>query len=269
MKNISNKIISFIAKDFKIELSYKMSFLLRIIGIFFSLFIWYFLAKWVEKVIVESNFNYNYFAFILVGIASSEFQNSGLRGFSEKLRHNQVTGTLEALFVTPTNSFLILWGNTLWEFIYSLINSFLFIFVGYIFFGVRINITSFIGIVIALILGYLSFSAIGILSSSFILIYKKGDPVNLAISSLSVLLAGVYYPTTILPNYLKVLSNLLPITHLLKVMRGMLLEGSHMSKYADSYLYLFIFSILFLPLSLIIFKIAYKVARIKGTLCYY
>jgi ABC-2 type transport system permease protein len=272
MNDMKDKILSFIGKDFKIELSYKMSFLMRIVGIFFSLSIWFFLARWVEKGIgnsIDLNFNYSYFAFILVGIASSEFQNSGLRGFSDKLRQNQVTGTLEALLVTPTNAFLILWGSTLWEFIYSFINSVLFICIGIIFFGVKISISSIGGILLALILSYMAFSSIGILSSSFILVYKKGDPINLAISSLSLLLAGIYYPQTILPDYLKLLAKLLPITHFLKIMRGLLLEGASIYEYADSYLYLLLFLIIFLPVSMIIFYFAYKIARIKGTLSYY
>lgn len=269
MQDFTDKILSFIVKDFKVELSYKMSFVLRVVGIFFSLLVWFFLAKWIQKGIVSSNFNYDYFAFILVGISCSEFQNGGLRGFSDKIRQNQVTGTLEALLATPTNLFLILWGSTLWEFIYSLFNSILFICVGVLFFGVKVSINSLPSVALALLLSYLAFSAIGILSSSFILVYKKGDPINLTISSLSLLLAGVYYPLSILPDYLKLISNFLPITHFLKIMRGALLEGSDIDKFASAYLYLFLFVVVLLPLSLIVFKLAYKAAKVKGTLCYY
>ncbi|OGF65205.1 MAG: hypothetical protein A2Y62_17730 [Candidatus Fischerbacteria bacterium RBG_13_37_8] len=267
---IIDKIASFIIKDLKIELSYKLSFILRLLGICVSLLVWYFLARWIgQGILAHSNFRYDYFAFVLIGIASTEFQNSGLKGFSEKLRQNQVTGTLEALLVTPTHPFLILWGNTLWEFFYSFLNSVVFIIIGVVLFGVKITISSIGSVFIALLLSYLAFSSLGVISSSFILLFKKGDPVNFAIAGFSTLLAGVYYPINILPEFLRVIANVMPVTHFLKIMRGLLLDGTSMSEHVASYLYLLVFFIVLLPLSMLVFSYSFKIARRQGTLSHY
>lgn len=263
-----DKLLSFILKDIKIEISYRFSFLLRILGIFVSLSIWYFLAKLIGKAIFPY-LKYDYFSYVIIGIASSEFQNAGLRGFSEKIRQNQLTGTLEALFVTPTNPFFILWGNTLWEFCYAFFYSLIFIILGITLFSIKINISSFFILIITLIIGYFAFSALGIISASFILIFKRGDPLNFALASFSTLLAGVYYPTEILPSMLKTASFFLPITHFLEIMRALLLAGSPFAAIKYSFIYLIIFSIILLPISVLCFKVAYEIALSKGTLSYY
>jgi len=263
-----DKLFSFIIKDIKIEISYKFSFLLKVGGIFVSLSIWYFLAKLVGKAVFP-HLKWDYFSYVLIGIASSEFQNAGLRGFSDKIRQNQLTGTLEALFITPTNPFYILWGNTLWEFCYAFFNSIVFIILGVLLFNIKINVSSFLILIIALMIGYFAFSALGVISASFVMIFKKGDPLNFALASLSTLLAGVYYPIEILPSPLRLLSNFLPITHFLRIMRELLLSGSPSSNVMNSLSYLIVFVILLLPLSLLSFKISYEIALRKGTLSYY
>lgn len=263
-----DKLFSFIIKDIKIEISYKFSFLLKIIGIFVSLSIWYFLAKLIGKAVFPY-LKCDYFSYVLIGIASSEFQNAGMRSFSDKIRQNQLTGTLEALFITPTNPFYILWGNTLWEFCYAFFHSVIFIILGVILFNIRINISSLLILIISLIIGYFAFSALGVISASFIMIFKRGDPLNFALASLSTLLAGVYYPVEILPSPLRLLSNFLPVTHFLKIMRELLLSGSPSETVMKSLIYLTTFVILLLPLSLLSFKISYEIALRKGTLSYY
>jgi len=265
-----DKILSFIAKDMKIELSYKFSFFLRIVGLIITLSIWYFLAKWIGKnIIAGTNFKYDYFAFVLVGLASTEFQNAGLRGFADKIRQNQLTGTMEALFVSPTEPFLIVWGNTLWEFCFSFVYSLIFLLIGVVLFGVEIKLSSFVGMIVVLGIAYFAFSAIGVISASFILLFKKGDPVNYAIAALSTLLAGVYYPISILPDYLRAISNFLPVTHFLKLTRGLLLDGFTISSLWGSIQYLSIFCLVLFPLSIIAFRYAYKISRIQGTLSHY
>jgi ABC-type polysaccharide/polyol phosphate export permease len=46
-------------------------------------------------------------------------------------------------------------------------------------------------------------TSIGFVSAAFILVFKKGDPLNWGFSVLSWLLGGVYYPITVLPEWLQ------------------------------------------------------------------
>ena len=54
---------------------------------------------------------------------------------------------------------------------------------------------------------------------------KRGDPFGWAIRVSSVVLSGVFYPTSVMPDWLHTISQLLPLTHALELIRRSLLNG--------------------------------------------
>ena len=125
------------------------------------------------------------------------------------------------------------------------------------------------GIVAGLILSIISFASIGIIAASVIMVIKRGDPVTGFVSGLASLIGGVYYPVEILPSWLQVIANLLPITYALRVMRLTLLLGASWADVAADLLVLALFSVLLLPLSLMLFRYAVERARADGSLAHY
>jgi ABC-2 type transport system permease protein len=122
---------------------------------------------------------------------------------------------------------------------------------------------------IILILTIICFSGLGIISASFIMIFKRGDPVNWVFGSVSALLGGVFYPITVLPIWLRFFSYLLPITYSLRGMRLALLQGYSLSALTLEILALIVFSVLLLPLGIICFRYAVKKAKMDGSLTQY
>ena len=111
-----------------------------------------------------------------------------------------------------------------------------------------------LGGIIVLILTILSLLPVGIGSAAFILIFKKGDPINFIISNANRLLAGVFYPTAVLPMFLKKIAYLLPLTHSLEAARQTILMGAPLWDVRQHLVYLLIFTVVTLPLSLWFFK---------------
>jgi ABC-2 type transport system permease protein len=133
------------------------------------------------------------------------------------------------------------------------------------------NITgaNYLAAIVILILTITSFSCLGIISASFIMVFKKGDPISWIITSLSWLIGGVYYPVSILPQWLQKFSYFLPITYSLEGMRMALLQGYSFQQLLSNILALFFFTIVMLPASLYTFKFAVTKAKINGTLAQY
>src|SRR5437764_1172493 len=71
-----------------------------------------------------------------------------------------------------------------------------------------------------------AFSSVGIMSASFTLIFRRGDPVLWLFGSASWLLGGVLFPTSQLPRVLRSIATLLPITHAANAMRAALLTSA-------------------------------------------
>ena len=95
----------------------------------------------------------DYFSFVLIGIAFSGYQGVGLRSFSQAIRYEQVTGTLEIMLVTPTKISTILISSSLWRFLNTSINVLIYLLLGVILFGVNIaSNANFFAVFIILIL---------------------------------------------------------------------------------------------------------------------
>ncbi|MBL7094945.1 ABC transporter permease [candidate division KSB1 bacterium] len=273
-KNIKNFIIkcwAFLKRDFINEVSYKFSFFLQFFGIFTSILVFFFLSKLFEGQEIPHLKPYggNYFAFVLIGIAFSNYLNVAIRSLSKSIRDAQMMGTLEALLVTQTEIPTIILGSSIYSYLFTSFQVLLYLVLGGVLFGVNFGSANYLGALVILIFTIASFGSVGIISASFIMIFKRGDPATWLITSLSWLLGGVYYPIEVLPDWLEKLSYLLPITYSLNGMRLALLQGSSLIELKLNILALLIFTLVLLPVSLFIFSRAVKKAKHDGSLAQY
>ena len=208
------KPMAFLKKDFLMEVSYRFSFVLQFASIFFSVVMFYFVAKLLGDAPSVQNslseYGGNYFSFVLIGIAFSNFLSVGLGSFSTNIRSEQMIGTLEAMLVTPTRLSNIVLSSSQWSFAFTSLRVGVYLLIGGLFFGVSFAGAAVIPALLALVLTVMAFSSLGIISASFIMIFKRGDPIAFVISTSSTLLGGVYYPISILPGWLQTLSYLFP-----------------------------------------------------------
>jgi ABC-2 type transport system permease protein len=265
------KPLAFIYRDFLNETSYKLAFLMELFGIFLSVLSFYFLSKLFGQAVVPHLKPYggNYFPFVLIGIAFSGYLQVSLNTFAGNIRSAQTTGTLEALLVTQTGIPAIIISSSLYSFIHTSFRVVVYLLLGLLIFGVNMKGANILAAVVILALTIITFSSIGIISASFIMVIKKGDPVTWIFTSLSWLLGGVIYPVTILPDWLQKFSYLLPITHSLEGMRLALLKGLSTNTLLPHILALTLFSVVLLPISVGLFGYGVKRAKIDGSLTHY
>lgn len=265
------KAAAFIKRDFITEISYKSGFLTSIIGIFFAALTFFFIAKLFGKAAAPHLQEYGgeYFPFVLIGIAFSTFLSTGLGSSAAAIRQEQMLGTLEAVLITPTRASAIIIYLSLWNFIFSSFHIFVYLLMGRFVFGIKFSVSQPFLILLIFFLSILSFSSLGIISSSFVMIFKRGDPVNWIVSTSFELLGGIYYPITILPEPLQIISHLLPITYALKALRGVLLAGYSFTQVKIEILALFAFVVVLFPLAIVFFEFALKWAKKDGSLCQY
>ncbi|WP_171899659.1 ABC transporter permease, partial [Candidatus Marithrix sp. Canyon 246] len=100
---------------------------------------------------------------------------------------------LEALLVTQTEIPVILIASSIYSFIWATIKSVIYLLLGVLLFDLDLSNANFIGVAVMLLLTITAFSGFGILAASFVMVLKKGDPINFILSNLSKLLGGFYY----------------------------------------------------------------------------
>lgn len=265
------KLAAFIKKDFFIHISYRFALFINCVGLISSILTFYFIAKIFGEGVSPylKEYGGQYFPFVLIGLAFSNYLTVALRTFSMSLREEQLMGTLEAMFLTPTKVTSIIIAMSSWDFIFGTLNAAISLLFGVWFLGVKLANTSILGVLVVFILLVISSSSIGMISAAFIMVFKKGDPISWAINLLSAFFGGVYFPTAILPQGLRFISNFLPITYSLRALRNALLKGYGFPELLPDILILLVFCLVFFPLSLAIFKYTVKRAKINGSLTHY
>lgn len=268
---IFHKAIAFLKRDFKMQLSYRLAFLMQFFGIFFSVTIFFFLSKVFGKSVSSHLASYggDYFAFVLIGIAFSGFLGTGLGTFSSSISSAQGQGTLEAMLVTPTKLATIILCSSLWSFALTAFNVLIYLLFGAIVFGLDLSKANAPAALLILVLTILIFSSIGIISASFIMVFKRGDPINWLFGSFSSLLGGTFFPVTVLPTWLQKGSYFIPLFYALRSMRHAVLQGYTFGQLSGDIMMLCVFSLLILPASLLCFKRAVRQAKIDGSLVTY
>ena len=261
----------FLHRDYIIELSYKLSFVLQFFGIFLNVFMFYFLARLVDGGSQPSLAAYNgdYFAFVLIGVAFSLYFTVAISGFAKNLRDAQITGTLEAMLLTPTDLPTIIISSCLWDYLCTTLRVVIYLLLGMFVFGANLGNGNYLGALVVLILTIVAFSGLGIMAASFILVTKRGDPVTTLVGGVGLLLGGVYYPVELLPSWLQFLAALIPVTYALRAMRNALLNNASWSVLLPDIGALVIFCVILVPLSLFTFKQAVRWAKIDGSLAHY
>lgn len=265
------KILALIKKDFLIETSYKLAFLLRIFGIFATLLIYFFIDKlfgyrmsgYLEE------FGVNYFSYVLLSMAFFSYIGVGIGSFSSRIRYEQLQGTLESILLSPTKISTILLAMVLGNLIWATLNVFIYICLGIFLFKINFSNVNFISAIVILILTIISFSSLGIISASFIIVFKRGNPLGWIINTFEGLLGGVYFPIAVMPNFLQFVAKFLPITYAIRAIEFAVYRGYSLGQLRKECGFLFIFSLLLLPLSFSLFRYALKKARKQGSLIHY
>jgi ABC-2 type transport system permease protein len=254
-----------------VEFSYRFATLLQFLGVFLSIGVFYFISRLLGDAPHPSLEAYggDYFSFVLIGIAFAGYFGVGLSSFSDSLRRAQTTGTLEAMLSSPTGVSTIILSASLWSYVLTTLRVGLYLLVGTALLGVDLGEGNYLAAVVVLALTILSFSGLGVLAASFIMVLKRGNPVTWAFGALSSLLGGVYYPIDVLPAWLQPLAYLLPVTYALRAMRLALLQGATFGQLAPDLLALALFSLILTPLSLLVFRQAVGRARRDGSLTHY
>jgi len=268
LREAFRKPLLFLRRDLKTQMRYRLSFVLQLLGILFSSATFYFVAQLFGSGVGPdlSGYEGGYFSFVLIGIAFAGYQSVALYSFSSVVRSAQVTGTLETMLVTPTRLSTILLSSCLWNFTFTSLRVVLYLLAGVALFGVDLRQANLLAALIVLGLTILALSGIGILSACFIMVFKRGSPINFLIGSLSTLLGGVYYPLQVLPPWLQALARLFPLTYSLEAMRRALLAGETALDLAMEIGVLAAFSAALLPLGLLAFRYAVRQAKRDGSL---
>jgi len=242
-------------KQFRVEFSYKTSFILQYLLIPISIIPWFFISKLIDT---NSEFlpeNYNYFTFVVLGIACLDFCATIINFIINRVREEQISGVLEEIILTKMNLINYFGALSLYPMLQGLFKLIFYILIMQLFINVNLNISLFLFSFINLFLTVISLAGIGMISASVILLIKRGNYVNRIYILLSSLCSGIAYPVTVLPESIHFISNIIPTTQFVNSIRAcfsnegsietVFMLASHQSILAVTYIFCGIFILRF------------------------
>ena len=193
----------------------------------------------------------------------------GLDTLSRQVRSAQLEGTLEALISTQTSIYTILIGNSLTIFLTAFFSATVLLFGGFAILRIKIPLAGYAASILILTLTFLAFLILGMLSASFVMIFKRGDPIAYIFGWSSFFLGGVLFPIEVLPSPLQSLAQMLPVTHAIKAIRELLLASSGLLGVTSLLRNFLLFTGIMAPVGGLFFRFAVKKAKRDGNLIQY
>jgi ABC-2 type transport system permease protein len=264
---------AFLARDWRLELSYRMQFFLRILSILIVVTTLFFISR-IFTGFTDPRFTQwgDPLAAWLTGLAVLNYFMTGFSSLANAIRQEQVQGTLESVLMTPISVPTVIVASSAWDFVQATFFSFLYLFFGWLFFDVHYR-GSFLLALVFLLLTTVVLSCLGILSASFAMVFKRGDPFGVFLGAGSALFSGVFFPAQLINQYagsgVAGISRILPPTYGLEGIRRVLIEGEGFAEVRKPFLTLVVFLVVLLPFSLWVFGRAVRRAKREGSLIQY
>jgi len=262
------KIAAFFWRDFAIARGYRGALVLEIVEALFGAATFFYLSRFVESPELERALpaGSNYFEFALVGFAFFDYLNVALGAFDSSIVEARQNRTLEALLVTQTPLAVILAGSAAYPFVALALRTCVYLGWGALFFGFAPRSANWPGAIVILAASILAFAGLGVLSASYQILFKRGNPAKWLVLGVSGLVGGMMYPVAVLPGPLRVVARLIPVTYSLEGMRAALLAGAGWGELWRSLAALMIFAVVLIPLSFAVFAWALRRTKVTGTL---
>ena len=255
-------------RGFKVWVSYKTNAALTMVSWIIPVFTYYFTGTALGGRLVSALGAGNYTAFVVIGLAFQGYISSVITTVSQRLRNEQLYGTLEYYVLSPSGVLGFLVYSSIWGFALNSVNMIVILLVGYAL-GVRYTISGVLSASIIFILLLLSSFGLAAMSGAVVMITKQGNPIAFFFSTFTALMGNTVFPVSILPFYLRIISYGIPLTWALEGLRLSLLYGYGLSRLSLEILALGIYAGVSLPLGLYLYDRAFYIARKNGTLSQY
>jgi ABC-2 type transport system permease protein len=176
-------------------------------------------------------------------------------------------GTIEYTFMAPLSRPVHLTGMGLFAIAYGLLQSVLLFTVVAFFFDLSMPDANFASALAVLAVASVSFVGIGMMTSVLPLISpEKGTQLGFIAQGLLLVVSGVYYPVSVLPEWMQVLAKISPATYALEGTRRAILEGAGVADLWSQLWPLIVIGTLSIPAGLWVFGLGERHAKRHGKL---
>ena len=263
----ASAVFAIVRRDFLVTKSYRIPFILDLVFGILNLAIYFFISRtFAEFPSAQLHGAPSYFAFAAVGIVIAMVIDAASAGLTQKIREEQLTGTLEALLTQPITPTQMAFGLAGFPFLFALLRAVFYLLVAGLWLGVDFTDASWLGFTLVLGTAGVAFAVLGVLSGALMLVVKRGDIlVGVTVFGMG-LISGAFFPREVLPGWIRPLGEVVPTRFAFDGLRSAIFRGQDWGQDA---VVLALFGLIGLPLAVWAFAKALSYARRTGSLAQY
>ncbi|MGA7669134.1 MAG: ABC transporter permease [Nitrolancea sp.] len=211
--------------------------------------------------------NTNLILYLGIGTVVWAYLRAVFSNISEMIVWERWEGTIEYTMMAPISRLTHMLGVALFSIVYGILRTALLLVALSFFFDINLSGANIGGSLLIILIGSLSFVGVGIMAAVLPLLFtERGEEMTFIISSLLLLVSGVYYPVSVLPGWMQAAAHISPATYVLEGMRATVLDGTSTSHLGQYVLPMAIIGALTIPLGMGVFTIVERYAKRTGRL---
>ncbi len=208
-----------------------------------------------------------YMTYLLVGALLWNYLSMLFDVLSETVSWERWEGTIEYTFMSPSSRITHLLGMGFYAVVYGILQTALTLGVCMAFFDLDLSNANYWGALLVLAVASVSLVGFGVVAAVLPLLSpEKGQQVSYIVSSVLLLVSGVYYKVSVLPEWMQAIATVSPVTYALEGSRAALQDGAGISELWESIRVLIVMGVVFVPLGLFVFHLGERYAKKTGKL---
>ena len=205
--------------------------------------------------------------YLLVGALLWNYLSMLFDVLSETVSWERWEGTIEYTFMSPSSRITHLLGMGFYAVVYGILQTALTLGVCMAFFDLDLSNANYLGALLVLAVASVSLVGFGVVAAVLPLLSpEKGQQVSYIVSSVLLLVSGVYYEVSVLPKWMQAIATVSPVTYALEGSRAALQDGAGISELWESIRVLIVMGVVFVPLGLFVFHLGERYAKKTGKL---
>lgn len=165
----------------------------------------------------------SYLAFVVLGVAFNGLAMGALEDGGNAVYEEESNGTWDLLSLAPFNRFVWMFAKTLAGLLTGFIDFFAVLALGALVFDISPTASGLAIALLGIALTLVALQGLGFLMAALGLLWKQPFAIAFLLSPALILLSGMMFPVQALPAWLQPLSNLIPLTHGLSIVRDAIL----------------------------------------------
>lgn len=204
---------------------------------------------------------------LLIGAVVWSYLGILFEVLTETVAWERWEGTIEYTFMAPLSRTVHLLGMGAFAVVYGLIRSALLFGAVALFFGLHTPHAAYATALVLLAVASVSFLGIGMMTAVLPLISpEKGMQLGFIAQGLMLVVSGVYYPVSVLPEWMQWIAKVSPATYALRGIRHGIQDGYGVGRTWGDLWPLIVIGIVSIPLGLAVFRVGERYAKRHGKL---